>query len=121
VLDPAGLPGRAVTAHGSRGLTATPFVQAPAVGVTVLELAAGGEIGRHAAPSEQLLVVLAGDGQVSGADGAWQPVTAGQAVLWSTGEEHATRAAAAMLVLVVEYPGGGDHGTADAAEPLQEA
>ena len=99
--------GQAIDAHGSRGVDGAPLVRAPGVAVTVLDLAAGGEIGRHPAPSEQLLVVLTGSGTVSGADGAEQPIGPGQAVSWARGEEHGTRAGEPMRLLVVEYAPAG--------------
>ena len=99
--------GRAIDAHGSRGLDGAPLVRAAGVAVSVLELAAGGEIGRHAAPSDQLLVVLSGSGTVSGADGAEQSIGPGQAVEWTRGEQHGTRAGEPMRLLVVEYAPAG--------------
>ena len=100
--------GRAIAAAGSQGVDGAPLVRADGVAVTVLDLSAGGEIGRHPAPSEQLLVVLTGAGTVRGADADWQPITAGQAVVWAPGEEHATRAQQPMRGPLVEYaPGDG--------------
>ena len=95
--------GRAIDAYDSHGVSGAPVVRAEDVAVTVLDLAAGGEIGRHPAPSEQLLVVLSGAGTVSGADGEWRSIRTGQAVVWSRGEEHGARAGEPMRLLVVEY------------------
>jgi len=98
--------GRAIDAHGSQGVDGAPLVRSAEVAVSVLDLAGGGELGRHPAPSEQLLVVLTGSGTVSGADGVEQPIGPGQAVVWARGEEHGTRAGEPMRLLVVEYAPG---------------
>jgi quercetin dioxygenase-like cupin family protein len=97
---------RAVDSLGSRGLRALGLVRDEAVAVTVLHVAAGGEIGRHPAPVEQLFVVASGRGAVSGGDGTWQPVAAGQAVVWEAGEEHTTRADEDLTAVVVELADG---------------
>jgi quercetin dioxygenase-like cupin family protein len=73
-------------------------------GVAVLRVAAGGEIGRHQAVGDQLFVVIAGQGSVCGGDGVWHPVEAGQAALWTAGEEHTTRADESLIAIVVEAP-----------------
>ncbi|MBM2616528.1 cupin domain-containing protein [Actinoplanes sp. LDG1-06] len=97
--------GRSVEAYGSRGLTAKAVVRADELAVTVLRVAAGGEIGRHPAPVEQIMFVAAGHGTVCGGDERWQPVGAGQAVFWRAGEEHTTRAEADLVLVVMEKPG----------------
>ena len=96
--------GRPVTAYGSVGLTAEALIRADAAAVTVLRVAAGGEIGRHPAPVDQVFVV-GGRGSVQGGDGPWEPVEAGQAVLWRAGEHHATKATEDLTAFVVEAPG----------------
>ena len=100
-----GAGGRAIAAYGSVGLTAEALVRTDAAAVTVLRVAAGGEIGRHPAPVDQAFVVVGGRGSVQGGDGPWQPVEAGQVVLWRAGEEHATRAVEDLTAFVVEGPG----------------
>jgi quercetin dioxygenase-like cupin family protein len=95
-----------VGSFGSRGLRALGLVRDDAVAVTVLHVAAGGEIARHPAPVEQLFVVASGRGAVSGADGAWQAIGAGQAVVWAAGEEHTTRAEEDLTAIVVELAAG---------------
>ena len=99
--------GRGIDAYGSHGVEGAPLVRAESVAVSVLDLAVDGEIGRHQAPSEQLLVVLTGSGTVSGADGVEQSIGPGQAVLWARGETHGTRAGEPMRLLVVEYAPAG--------------
>jgi quercetin dioxygenase-like cupin family protein len=97
--------GRHVDHHGSRGVHARAVVRAQEIAVTVLHVAASGEIGRHPAAVDQLFLVVNGCGAVSGGDQNWQPVTSGDAVVWQAGEEHATRAEQNVTAVVVEMPG----------------
>ncbi|MBL7259355.1 cupin domain-containing protein [Paractinoplanes lichenicola] len=96
---------RGIEAYGSRGLTAKAVVRADELAVTVLRVAAGGEIGRHPAPVEQVMLVTAGSGEVCGGDGSWHRVVTGQAVWWAAGEEHTTRAVEDLTLVVLERPG----------------
>jgi quercetin dioxygenase-like cupin family protein len=93
ILDFSLPAGRPVRAHGSVGLTAQALVRSDAVAVTVLRVEAGGEIGRHPAVVDQLLVIVMGRAAVQAGDGLWQEIRAGQAAVWRAGEEHSTRAA----------------------------
>lgn len=96
--------GRQVSAYLSRGVNAKAVLRADQVAVTLLEVAAGGEIGSHPAVVDQLFVVLSGSGEVRGAEGRWHRIEAGQAVLWSAGEQHTTRAREGLTALAVEMP-----------------
>jgi len=70
--------------------------------VVVMEIEAGGVVGRHPAVGAQLFAVVRGTGWVSGGDGEREPISAGEAVLWEAGEEHESGSDAGMTVLVVE-------------------
>jgi quercetin dioxygenase-like cupin family protein len=70
--------------------------------VVVIEIEAGGVVGRHPAASAQLFIVIGGSGWVSGADGLRIQVAAGEAVLWEPGEEHESGSGEGMTALVVE-------------------
>lgn len=94
--------GNDITQYGSKGFTFSPLTRAGEGGVAIVHLAAGGEIGRHPATVGQLLVIVSGRGRVSGHDGVWQPIEAGQAVLWSAGEEHTTQAEETIIAVVVD-------------------
>ncbi|WP_203839365.1 cupin domain-containing protein [Winogradskya humida] len=94
--------GRAVEAFGSAGVSAQALFRGETVAVTVLRVAAGGEIGRHPAPVDQLLVVVEGHGFVRGGDGEAEAVRAGQAVVWRAGEEHVTRAVEDITAVAIE-------------------
>jgi quercetin dioxygenase-like cupin family protein len=102
ILDlrvPAGVP---VPAFGSTGLTAEHVLRGGTTAVTVLRVAAGGEIGRHPAVGDQLFFVVAGRGAARSGDEPWRPIEAGQAALWRSGEDHTTRAEADLTALVIE-------------------
>ena len=83
-------------------------VEASVLGVTrgghvvVISLGAGGRLGRHAAGSEQLFLVVSGSGWVSGSDGDRVSIRAGEAAIWSAGEEHESGSDEGMTALVVE-------------------
>lgn len=91
--------------HGSSGVRGVPLVRSTQLGryaVTVLHVAPGGVVGRHPAPLDQLLAVVAGSGWVEGPEGGRQVVRAGQAVVLDAGEEHAAGSDEGLTALVVE-------------------
>ena len=57
IVDFGRSPGRTVEAYGSVGVTARALIRGDLAAVTVLQVAAGGEVGRHRAPVDQLMVV----------------------------------------------------------------
>jgi quercetin dioxygenase-like cupin family protein len=71
----------------------------------VFRLAASGRIVRHPATVPQILAVLEGSGEVSGAEGIFEPIGPGEAVFWHEGEEHETRSALGLTALIVEGEG----------------
>jgi quercetin dioxygenase-like cupin family protein len=85
-------------------LTGTIFAGAP-FQAAVFRLEAGGGIARHPADVPQILAVLDGSGEVSGADGGFEPIGAGEAVFWAQGEEHETRSADGLTALILEGDG----------------
>jgi quercetin dioxygenase-like cupin family protein len=91
-----------VAAFDSQSLSAQHLVRAEEVAVTILRVAAGGEIGRHPATVDQLFVVVAGSGSVCGADEVWGSIGTGEAALWTAGEAHTTRAETDLTAFVVE-------------------
>jgi quercetin dioxygenase-like cupin family protein len=91
-----------VTHFDSNGLHAIAMIRGDVVNVTVLHLAAGGEIGRHRASADQLFMVVCGSGHVRGAGESWQPISAGQAAVWQSGEHHTTRAEKPITAVVIE-------------------
>jgi quercetin dioxygenase-like cupin family protein len=105
IKDLRGRGGREITAYGSSGLTAEALVRSDGAALTVLRVAAGGEIGRHPTDVDQFLLVLFGRGSVRSGDGPWEPVEAGQLVIWAAGEVHTTRADENLTAYVLEAPG----------------
>lgn len=65
-------------------------------------LGPGDQIARHPASLPQLFCVLDGAGWVSDGNGVEQPITAGEAVFWSSGELHATRTDAGLTALMIQ-------------------
>jgi quercetin dioxygenase-like cupin family protein len=61
----------------------------------------GGRIRRHPATDPQILAILEGSGEVSGADGD-EPIEAGEAVFLHEGEEHELKSAAGLTALIIE-------------------
>ena len=88
--------------HRLEAVTVAPLTAPGAVQAAILRLAPGGRIARHPATTPQILAVLEGDGHVSGADGAFEPIAAGEAVFWSAGEEHETMSDGGLTALVLE-------------------
>jgi quercetin dioxygenase-like cupin family protein len=71
----------------------------------IFRVAAGGCISRHPATVPQILAVIEGSGEVSGADGISEAILSGEAVYWAEGEEHETRTEAGLMALVLEGRG----------------
>jgi hypothetical protein len=67
-----------------------------------MHLGPDGILGRHPAASAQLFCVVAGEGQVSGADGIVVPIQTGQAALWDAGEAHETTTRIGLTAIIVE-------------------
>jgi len=91
---------REVTAPGSVGALVRRL--ATEAHTVVIEIGAGGVVGRHPAVVPQLFVVVRGSGWVSSADGRREGIAAGEAVLWEQGEEHESGSDVGMTALVVE-------------------
>lgn len=102
LLDLSELPHRPIEAHGSRGFSVGAFGISADAHLIAVSLAPGGAIGRHPAAGRQLLVVLSGEAEVSGAEGTVESLAAGQAAVWEPGEVHETRSPSGMSGLIVE-------------------
>jgi len=64
----------------------------------------GGVVGFHEATFPQLLMVVAGEGWVRGAEPERTPISPGQAAFWDTGEWHESGSETGMMAVVVESP-----------------
>jgi quercetin dioxygenase-like cupin family protein len=82
-----------------------PISQGSPCQAAVFRLAPGGRIARHPATYPQILAVLDGSGEVSGAGGIDEQIAAGEAVFWPAGEEHETKTAAGLTALIIEGDG----------------
>jgi quercetin dioxygenase-like cupin family protein len=79
-----------------------PFEEGSVVQAAIFRFAPGGRLLRHPATIPQVLAVLEGSGEVSGADGVVEPIAAGEAVFWHKGEEHETMSVAGLTALILE-------------------
>ncbi|KGM02278.1 cupin domain-containing protein [Cellulomonas cellasea] len=75
---------------------------AESVRVDLAVLEPGASFPRHPADSEQVFVVVSGEGRVAGDDDVEHPVRAGSLVRWSPGEQHTSWADTQMTVVLVE-------------------
>ncbi len=100
------LPTRSLTSFGSTGaeLLRAALVREPQEGfaVDVVRMAPGGVIGRHPTRLWLLFLVVHGSGWVSGASGDRRVLRAGEAAVWSPGEEHASGSDDGLLAVVVQ-------------------
>jgi quercetin dioxygenase-like cupin family protein len=79
-----------------------PFEEGSVVQAAIFRFAPGGRLLRHRATIPQVLAVLEGSGEVSGAGGVVEPIAAGEAVFWHKGEEHETMSVAGLTALILE-------------------
>ena len=88
------------------GVTVAPLTPSISEGspiqAAIFRVAPGGRLARHPATVPQILAVLDGSGEVSGADGVRTPIAAGEAVFWYQGEEHETTSAVGLTALIIE-------------------
>jgi hypothetical protein len=70
--------------------------------VGCMRLGAGGLVGYHRAVATQLFAVVGGEGWVRGDGSDRIPITAGQAALWESGEQHEAGTDTVMIAIVVE-------------------
>lgn len=81
----------------------------------IFRFAPNGHIHRHPTTVPQILAILDGAGEVSGSNGEFEPVAAGDAVYFEAGELHETRSAEGMNALIIEAvdltPARTRHGT----------
>lgn len=95
--------GKAVERFGSERLTVTGLLgESVNTHLICMHTGRDGKVGRHDAVSQQLFMVVSGEGWVSGADGGKVPIRAGQAAFWEQGESHASGSEGGMTVMVAE-------------------
>jgi quercetin dioxygenase-like cupin family protein len=81
-----------------------PISQGSPFQAAVFRFAPAGRIARHPASEDgrQILAVLEGSGEVSGASGVDEPIEAGEAVFWREGEEHEVKTTGGLTALIIE-------------------
>jgi quercetin dioxygenase-like cupin family protein len=101
--------GRSVNQYDSRNVVVTPILSGalPAARVHVAYLDPGGVLGRHPTGTDQLFVVVSGNGWVSGDDGHAVAITAGQAAFWESGEQHETKTDTGLSAVIIQSKGLG--------------
>lgn len=102
ILSLADLPHRRVDSQGSKGFSVGAFGICADAHLVAVTLTPGGVIGRHPADGRQLLVVLSGEAQVAGSDGAERTIRVGQAAVWEPGELHQTKALSGLVARILE-------------------
>ena len=80
-----------------------PISQGSSFQVAVFRFAPGGRIARHpTSGGPQILAVLEGSGEVSGASGVDELIEAGEAVFIEDGEEHEVKTIGGLTALIIE-------------------
>ena len=79
-----------------------PFEEGALVQAAIFRLEPGGRIRRHPGTYPQIIAVLDGSGEVSGANGVDEPIGAGEAVFLHEGEDHELKSEAGLTALIIE-------------------
>ncbi|WP_128893972.1 cupin domain-containing protein [Longirhabdus pacifica] len=95
--------GKHITQYDSNFVMSKILQSSRNVHMGCMHLEQSGVIGWHQAKVSQLLIVIAGDGKVRGAEDKWHRVCSGDAVFWQEGEWHETIAEnKGMTAIVIE-------------------
>jgi quercetin dioxygenase-like cupin family protein len=79
-----------------------PSAEGAPMQAAIFRFAPGGRLIRHPATHPQVFAVLEGSGEVSGADGVLEPITAGEAVFLHEGEEHEMTSVDGLTALIID-------------------
>ena len=79
-----------------------PLSEGSLIQAAIFRVEPGGRLRRHPATFPQILAVLEGLGEVSGADAVDEEIQAGEAVFWHRGEEHEMKSAVGLTALIIE-------------------
>ena len=82
-------------------LTAPMSEQSP-FQAAIFRFAPGGRLARHSATALEIFAVLDGSGEVIGPDAVGEPISVGEAIFWSPGDEQEMHSATGMSVLVIQ-------------------
>ena len=88
--------------HVSMTPLTQPFEEGALVQAAVFRFEPGGRIRRHPGTYPQIIAVVEGSGEVSGANGVDEPIGAGEAVFLHEGEDHEMKSEAGLTALIIE-------------------
>ena len=88
--------------HVSMAPLTQPFEEGALVQAAIFRFGPGGRIRRHPGTYPQIIAVLEGSGEVSGANGVDEPIGAGEAVFLHEGEDHEMKSEAGLTALILE-------------------
>ena len=80
----------------------SPFEEGALVQAAIFRFAPGGRLLPHPATLPEVFAVLAGSGEVTGADGVVEPIAAGDAVFWHRGDKQEMTSVAGLTVLIIQ-------------------
>jgi mannose-6-phosphate isomerase-like protein (cupin superfamily) len=94
-----------ITAFNSRNLVMNRIIISnDEIHIGCMFIGAEGVVGYHQATTEQLFIIVEGEGWVKGEEGDEIFVTAGCAALWDAGEWHESKSENGMTAIVIEGP-----------------
>ena len=88
--------------HVSMAPLTQPFEEGALVGAAIFRFEPGGRIRRHPGTYPQIIAVLEGSGEVSGANRVDEPIGAGEAVFLHQNEDHEVKSDAGLTALILE-------------------
>ncbi|WP_078543489.1 cupin domain-containing protein [Litchfieldia alkalitelluris] len=94
--------GNGITMYDSQFVMSRILVTEKPARIGCMYLEENGVIGYHLATVPQLLLIVSGEGWVTGAEGETVRVTAGEAVFWGAGEGHETTTETGLTAIVIE-------------------
>lgn len=94
--------GRRISKYDSDFLMSRIIQTANGAHIGCMYLEADGIIGYHEAVSPQILLIIAGEGEVRGEDNEYFKVKAGDAVFWQKDEWHETKTTNGLTGIVIE-------------------
>ena len=95
--------GRAITEYGSDNVIMSPIARPQGhTNIGYFYVAPGGVVGYHQSSSDQLFLVVTGEGWIRGESSERQPIRVGQAAFWDEGEWHESGSETGMTVIIVE-------------------
>ena len=91
------------TDFGSQGFRLARIARTDSgLSVVCIYLGENGVLARHQAAQNQLLMVVEGEGEVSGDDGNQMPIRTGMAAFWERDEWHETTTETGLTAIIIE-------------------